>query len=237
MSGGLTRLVLRAQGQLPVAQPLLPSRFAPAATAAPIESDTAASWGETHEDSQSPSKDFVPVRAAPPPIVSQPSASSSASRNDPVPITTSSPVPFLAAPPPSPVAAPQASSPPDITAPRATPTPRAPSLSLGPTTPTAVPPARSESPAATVTSTPLPHREPPPTAPRFAPTPPVASPPPPFTPPAIARAPAATHAPDIHISIGRLEVVAAPARTTTPVRAAPARRPSLSLADYLAQRK
>jgi hypothetical protein len=99
-------------------------------------------------------------------------------------------------------------------------------LSLGPTTPTAVPPARSESPTATVTSTPLPHREPP-----------VASPPPSFTPPAIARAPAATRAPDIHISIGRLEVVATPARTTTPVRTAPVRRPSLSLADYLAQRK
>ena len=48
--------------------------------------------------------------------------------------------------------------------------------------------------------------------------------------------PPAARVPDVQISIGRVEVHAAPARAA-PVRAAPARRPPLSLADYLAQRK
>ncbi|HKM74523.1 MAG TPA: hypothetical protein VKI44_16230 [Acetobacteraceae bacterium] len=57
------------------------------------------------------------------------------------------------------------------------------------------------------------------------------------TPPSYAAgSPASERAPNVQISIGRLEVHAAPARAA-PVRAALAQRPPLSLADYLAQRK
>ena len=39
MSGSLTRLVLRAQGRLPVAEPLLPSRYATGPQAAGFSED------------------------------------------------------------------------------------------------------------------------------------------------------------------------------------------------------
>jgi hypothetical protein len=54
--------------------------------------------------------------------------------------------------------------------------------------------------------------------------------------PYAAGLPASVRMPDVQISIGRVEVNAAPARAA-PVRTAPARRPPLSLAEYLAQRK
>jgi hypothetical protein len=53
-------------------------------------------------------------------------------------------------------------------------------------------------------------------------------------PPRLETSPASAR--DVHISIGRVEVHAAPVRPA-PLRAAPARQSGLSLADYLARRR
>jgi hypothetical protein len=282
MSGSLARLVLRAQGQLPVAAPLLPSRFAPvgpgpatlvdrlrhlvpamslsadsnggqAATigwessepVAPLDPfETEAGWGETTADPASTSPDDSvlsvcpepPVQPLPPGPQAQPDAQAAMrpdlSQAAPLPQSAApvsdraSPARGRAAPPWTPadtLAAPVAPNTPDRIGPAPVPPPAAQTmarpepvsrtLSRDPHPPAAAPkPARS------------PAQFPPFHAEKPAPT------------PATAPAPASPRIPDVHISIGRLEVHAAPARTT-PVHSAPMRRPQLSLADYLAQRK
>ena len=259
MSGGLLRTVLRAQGRLPVAQPLLPSRFAPpaAAPAGPLEA-----WHEVAPDPMSPAD------AAPPSAFTRPSAEETEpTATAPASMTESAGAPLAV---------------------RASPAPRDIAVakeSLRDTSPAARPPgpavlaAESYEARSARAAAPHPRRLPTPTAAplsselvfqQTAPLQPATDASDPLTPaqearraaerrlPTLDRQPtalrpataetAATRAtqpvaaatsvrmPDVHISIGRMEVHAAPARATPP-RPDPARRPQQSLADYLAQRK
>jgi hypothetical protein len=271
MSSSLARLVLRAQGQLPVAEPLLPSRFEPAAPA-PATTDplaTEAGWSESapappargarpararHDPQPSTGPETPPTsqaqRAPASQDATEPEAGSavsvsSLSQADTAPLPVRAPPLSLATP--FAIEALAAVSPKRALA-------STPAVPAHPIT-AAVPFAEAEKPELTArvaASRPRPmapgeHFEaksllPAPTLPRavaavFAPSP-TEIPRSTRTPPPYAAAglPASVRMPDVQISIGRVEVIAAPARAA-PVRAAPARRPPLSLADYLTQRK
>lgn len=281
MSGGLVRTVLRAQGRLPVAQPLLPSRFAPPAAA---PSDPLEAWHQVAPEPMSPTD------AAPPSGSTRPSAeetsptvsmtdtagallavrASPAPRDPPVAKEVLGDTSLAARPPGAAVSAFAAESYEAQSAravaphPRRLPTPTAAPLSseLVFREPSAAGThiqnvSHHNSPRARQQAAPL---QPAIDASRAADPltpaqeahaaerrPPTRRRQPPALRPATAET-AATRAiqpvaaaysvrvPDVHISIGRMEVHAAPARATPP-RPAPTLRPQQSLADYLARRK
>ncbi len=251
MSGSLDRLVLRAQGRLPVAEPLLPSRYAtgsPAGLAEEIGAEPVAQSVASHREppaptipptlSRTPAPTPTPmsvprVEPRPPPIGAQHEVAAEASSPSP---TVAGPATISLASPVS-IAAERSSDEPPGRPARPPPTAAEPARAPPPeplSRPNAPPPPAPQTARA----------EPAPPDPDRRPSPGVS--------PFLARAArlAATRAgaieahraaplappPDVHISIGRLEVHAAPARQA-PARAAPARQPALSLADYLAHRK
>jgi hypothetical protein len=240
MSGSLARLVLRAQGRLPVAEPLLPSRYA----AGPQP-------GFSEEVGIEPA---VPLSSSPrdPLMPVAPAGPLSAPRSEPPApgrlvgawagtiAETSDPAPLAEARTTAPVAMPR---PIFAERPAAEPLPRR------------VPTSQESPPATSLEPPRYPDTPSPATAPAMVIEPASHNPdrrPSPGVSPFLAReaalaaarsartemsrleAPAS--APDVHISIGRVEVHAAPARPA-PVRAAPARQSGLSLSDYLARRR
>jgi hypothetical protein len=219
MSGGLARLVLRAQGRLPVAAPLLPSRFAPTTPVA-----GATDWAGMDADDEAPATTSTQRTAPPPPRRPDPPQRTGAE-------STESAI------------GPHVATEPERDAPAATrDDPTVPSGVIAPAPP-AVPPETVEPSQATPSDTLRPSSAPAPEAPIPLPMQRQIRPPAvPRASPLAARiaAPAQAleprHLPDVHISIGRLEVHALPARAT-PARATPARAPRVTLADYLAQRK
>jgi hypothetical protein len=271
MSGSLARLVLLAQGQLPVAEPLLPSRFAPVV---PQGQATAVDpWPEIAADSEP-----TPAPSAPSHVQRAPAASgrtaaetglsaptgfgatpfaehtsfgekgvaadrtqaghpASADLTVPFGIRETA-VPIARLPDPAPTEAamprPQQGMRPEVhAAPPASATDRS-AHAAAPVSAHAIAPDRSAHSVPPVTATdhaaePIPAGRRPPVAFNLNPATTSAARPTPA-----ASAPA--RAPDVHISIGRLEVHAGPARAA-PARPAPPRRPQQSLADYLARRK
>lgn len=257
MTGSLSRLILRARGELPVAAPLIPSRYAPSApqgTAPPWEpaaeetlwvdrAETAASLADVAPsaglafaaargaaDRTAAAGPVRPPAAAPaldrdetarlPEAVDRPPVLQAAPNGQPVPLetrldtaTASERRPVDASPPPTPVPA-QAKGPAlagDASA--------APVEDAAPPRPTLLAPSMV-SPRAEIRSA-IPIR-----------TAGIA----PEAPPDVRQgAPAAARPPDVRITIGRVEVHATPPPVTR-ARVA-TRRPPLSLADYLAQRK
>jgi hypothetical protein len=264
MSGGLTRLVLRAQGQLPVAEPLLPSRFASVAsvqtTTDPLVSETDVPWGEASDETvTSPPRPVPALRPAqasgepaePASLSPQTDAAQSPVQVRPVfavkPRTAIASERVLASPQAVPArdavsVTPPAQSGAEDRNTRSEAAPARDAVSATPpaqsgaadrnTRSEAALPARHDASASATTFQPARHSAQPAAAP-FVPSPRASTA---FALPSIAGQTAPARAPDVQISIGRLEVHAALARAG-PVRAAPVRRPSLSLADYLAQRK
>jgi hypothetical protein len=219
MSGGLIRLVLRAQGRLPVAAPLLPSRFAPTTPVA-----GATDWAGMDAEDEAPATTSTQRTAPPPPRRPGPPQRTVAES------TGSAIRPHVAIEP-------------ERDAPAATrDDPTVPSGVIPPAPP-AVPPETVEPSRATLADTLRPSSAPAPEA--LIPLPMQRQIRPPAVPsasPSAARIAVPAQAleprrlPDVHISIGRLEVHASPARAA-PARATPARAPRVTLADYLAQRK
>jgi hypothetical protein len=281
MSGSLARLVLRAQGQLPVAEPLLPSRFAPVeptlATINPLE--TEAGWSEPGADpaAASPNRDTPPAhrvkRTPPSPAVSQvqrapmsedttaagtgPAAPLSLSRRNVAPSPVNgvaaafadeasvdvSPEWGLASPPIIAVYGAAAETPELIAGPQGLrPRPSAPRARIGTESLPLAPRHLTEAELGQLPPglrTEVEPRQPANRRPPPGPFVPVSAEVPGGAramPPALSGVSVSPRVPDVHISIGRVEVHAGPARAA-PVRATPARRPPLSLADYLAQRK
>jgi hypothetical protein len=263
MSGTLARLVLLAQGQLPTAQPLLPSRFVPAgpAPAATHPLATEAVWGEpAAEPASAPPEGETPLapeKLAPSRAQRTPASQdaketgaesmaplSSLSRTDPERLTPRAP-PLSPAAPLS-IEASAAVSPERARAPP----PTVPTHAIAATAPL----ARAEKPELTDRMTASRRRSRAPDAeveaeslrpalhsPRsgaaeFVPSPLEIARAARATTPFGAGLPAPAREPDVQISIGRVEVHAAPTRAAA-VPVAPARRPPLSLADYLARRK
>ena len=226
MSGGLARLVLRAQGRLPVAAPLLPSRFAPVASVVGTD------WAGMDAEDEAP-------------------ATTSTQRTAPSPRRRPDPPQRAEAEPREPTTRPQDAAPPrtpagrepdrDATGPvRDEPTVSPTAIGAAPRT---IPPETVEPSPATSAGTPRPsparaYEAAPPLPPRRRIEPPAVPPASPLAAriAAPASAPELRRLPDVHISIGRLEVHASPARVA-PARATPARGPRVTLADYLAQRK
>jgi hypothetical protein len=226
MSGSLARLVLRAQGRLPVAEPLLPSRYAPAG---PAEPPAAAEpgWPDPAIVPAQPPSPSPPAATVPPLAPARPPSPRPETEDapaPPAPVVTSASIRPAPSPPPTP-------------------------FEERPIRVEAVRPAPAIAPASTRPD----GREP---APATASAPPQTAgerysaerAEPPFvvarrttlaSPPTEARTDrairAAMRAPDVHISIGRVEVHAAPA-PPAPVRRGPARQPARSLADYLTRR-
>ncbi len=250
MSDSLIRLVLRAQGRLPVAEPLLPSRYA----AAPLSGLSEVTGVEPITDPVTRDRDRSPIRPPIPPDPlfpassgpPTPSAAPPLARRDgrsegDAPVAGGSPVGPIADALPSPLVTvpPQpvrvlARMPLDQ-APRPEPSvhavaPPAP-LSPSPTSSEwASPRSKSADPAPanldrrpSAGVSPFLARE---AALAGARTAAIETP----------RPETPALAPDVHISIGRVEVHAAPERPA-PVRAAAARHTGLSLADYLARRR
>jgi len=240
MSGSLARLVQRAQGRLPVAEPLLPSRYAAAGSpAGPLEEIGAEPVLQSSPGPPEPATS-TSTRAPEPTVPTEPSHPRPApigARDTDAEASGPSPVAKQAAPnavvgprsapvarsggeptePPSrlisaatePVRAAQP-APPDVVSV----SPRPAELSAGP-----APPNQDRRPSPGVS--PFLAREAALAAGRAA---------------IVQRSTSPAPAPDVHISIGRLEVHAAPAARATPSRV-PARHPAVSLADYLARRR
>jgi hypothetical protein len=279
MSGGsLARLVQRAQGQLPVAEPLLQPRFAPfgPSPGATGHLEMEAGWSDpvtdaapvVRRDDLSPARQTQRVRSSSAiPVVPRDDlplehltqrvrSSSAMPRTQHVPDAPfSTPAePGLVAirpatmPLPVPVAPamPFAHQAADDTAPvgeqavqypcgpadaaKANTWSRAPErVASAPASPQRLPDAQTT--ASSIRLHPEAERLQP-TSHRPAPIPGV----PRASAPVANAAVSAPRPPHVHISIGRVEVHAVPARAAA-ARSAPVRRPQLSLADYLAQRK
>ena len=274
MSGGLVRTVLRAQGRLPVAQPLLPSRFAPPATAPadPLEAlHEVAPEPMSRTDATPPSGSTA---TAPASMTESAGAllavrASPASRDIPVAKEALGDT-SLTGPPGPAVSALAAESHEAQSARAVAPHPRR--LPTPPAVPSISELASQEPSAAGTHIQNVSHRNSPRARQQAAPLrpaidashasdplapaheahaaerrPPTRRRQPPALRPATAEtaatraiqpvaAASSVRAPDVHISIGRMEVHAAPARATPP-RPAPTLRPQQSLADYLARRK
>jgi hypothetical protein len=225
MSGGLARLVLRAQGRVPVAAPLLPSRFAPVPSVA-----AAADWTGLDTGDEGLPTTATQRTAPPPPARPDPPRSAEADREAPTAR------PHDAIPSRDPAAMEPERGAPGPTRDEPTISPTAPGGTqrtvpaeavepLPATVADALPPWSARAPDAA-----------PPLPPRRQTEPPAVPPAPPLATRVAAPALEPRRLPDVHISIGRLEVHALPARAT-PARATPARAPRVTLADYLAQRK
>jgi hypothetical protein len=265
MTSSLARLVLRAQGQLPVAEPLLPSRFEPAGPASATTDPLATEAGSSEPALAPPARAMrhAPQPSTGPETPPTPQArralagqdATEAEAESPVSVSFLSPADMAPQPvhaPPLPSTTPfaiEASA--AVTPGRAQASPS--TVPAAPVT-AAAPLAEAEQPELTAriaVSRPRPtasgahfeaesrqpaaHR-PRPAAAAFVPSPteiPSSARPPA---PHAAGSPASVRMPDVQISIGRVEVHAVPARAA-PVRTAQARRPPLSLAEYLAQRK
>jgi hypothetical protein len=245
MSGSLTRLVLRARGQLPVAEPVLSSRFALAGPSpTPPELETETGWSEPIEP--------APASFVPPPRSMPASQASTSAATEPV--DPSSLQPRTEAAPPA-VRSPRfiVERPARISPERVQPLPLAVPTGRAATAAPRVLPGAMELMAPTAHSLPkafdalgeAPSVQPAPyraasAASPFAPTatkmPGATRATATATPAHLAGQTVPARIPDVQISIGRLEVHGAPTRAA-PVRAAPVRRPQLSLADYLARRK
>ena len=246
MSGSLTRLVLRAQGRLPVAEPLLPSRYATGPQAAGFSEDVGIELAA--QPSSSPGEPAIPVARTVPASAPAALRPSIGARSETVAEASESP-PLAEARRTAPGTAPRptiaerpaaASSPPRrvLTAPEP--------AHAAPLEPLRYPdtPSRRNSEAAPPGAAPVTAIEPALRIPDRRPSPGVS----PFLAREAALAAARSarietprsetpaSAPDVHISIGRVEVHAATARPA-PVRVAPARHSGLSLADYLARRR
>jgi hypothetical protein len=246
MTGSLARLVLRAQGRLAVAEPLLPSRYAAGPQPGFSEEVGIQPAVQPTSSPREPSMPMAPMaplaapRAAPP--APRPSVGAGpetiAETGDP-PLSAESRTTI-------PVAVPR---------PMLAEHPAAEHLPAEPLPPLSAPTVQESARATSVVS---PHYR---DTPFAGATPAVAIEPESYNPdrrpspgvsPFLAREAALAaarsarietprpgtpaSAPDVHISIGRLEVHATPARPA-PVRAAPARQSGLSLADYLARRR
>lgn len=236
MSDSLTRLVLRAQGRLPIAEPLLPSRCAP--VLAPDPDDTAA--GETTAvqllSRSEPQREQLLPRHTQSPLrlpVTSPSVPRRAEWESPpspepgaIPPPTLEPIRVTretpAAVPPSFARENQHDDTPSDR--------RAPGLPSGQLERPAPRPASDVLAAETYTP-PRPGDRAPELPLRTVRTAPQTA----VLPPASSGVPLRAVAPEVRISIGTVEVHAAPPRPS-PVRPPPARRPTVSLADYLAQR-
>ena len=238
MSGSLARLVQRAQGSLPVAEPLLPSRYAAAGSpAGPLEEIGAEPVAQPSPSRQEPATS-TPTRAP------EPTAPTERSNLRPAPIGARDiDVKANGSPPVAEQAAPNA-----VVGPRSAPVAR------GGGEPTEPPPRQlsaATGPVRVAQSVPpdVVSVSPRPAEPSAGPAPANQDPrPSPGVSPFLAREAAlaagraaivqrpTSPVPDVHISIGRLEVHAAPAARATPSRA-PARHPAVSLADYLARRR
>lgn len=241
MSGSLARLVLRAQGRLPVAEPLLPSRYA---TGPQPGFSEEVGIEPAPRPSSSPREPAIPVRSTVP---------SSAPRSEgpsPTPANGIRPESSAGGSSPPPLAETRTTAP--IAMPR---TMVAEHPTVEPRSPRQVPAAPELGRAASLAPQHSPDTQPVPTAPAKAiepmPRNPDRRPSPGVSPflareaglaaarsarPETSRPETQALAPDVHISIGRVEVHAAPARPA-PVRAAAARQSGLSLADYLARRR
>jgi hypothetical protein len=259
MSGSLARLVQRAQGQLPVAEPLLQPRFAPfgplprATGHLEMEAGSSDSVRDAapvvRQDDLSPARRTHPVRSssAMPRTQHVPDAPFStpaepglvairpATMSLPVPVAPAMPFAHQAADDTAPVGE-QAVQPPRgaADAAKADTWSRAPErVASAPASPQRLPDAQTT--ASSIRLAPDAHlmaERLQPTSHRPAPIPgvPRASAP-------VANADvSAARPPHVHISIGRVEVHAVPARAAAP-RSAPVRRPQLSLADYLTHPK
>jgi len=237
VTDSLGRLVLRAQGRLPVAAPLLRSRYAD-------EGRAELAWGEEVGETTAPTAE----RPAPRPTVAAALAPLARGRAPEVSSPSASDVllPTVAdvTMPPEPIPARQDRQPASPVAAR--PVIAAPAISDGARTQTssgAAPPAPRGLPEAV-----------PPDRPGLTPAPRIAQPSAAAARTEYARAPIQptfaqqsrpaqplqrSAPPEVRISIGRVEVHAAapvPAMAPLPSRSAPARRPAVSLADYLAER-
>ena len=237
MSGSLDRLILGAQGRLPAPEPLLPSRYAPLRPGSPFEAAAPAPARAVLAAASEPAAAIFEERQEPSATVRviPPAA-------PPGPLAAVAPAPIRVPPRAAPIPAAQlaagavANVPPPFDMRTVQAAVRTATESAGPPEP----PGRGDAPqpqAATVAETtwrdPPPPPPPPPHQPPFlertAPVSRLAGP------PALAPLPP-NRAPEVHISIGHVEVHAAPARSA-PARPAPVRPPPMSLADYKALRK
>ena len=265
MTDSLSRLVLRAQGRLPVAAPLLPSRFADAAQDA--------AWGEETGETTTPTATEAPAAAFDAPVVQldQREATQQTSAAAPRQSPTGTIQTFVeTAPPPSPDALPQdvppvsrQSGPHAVMPPTIMLQPDVAQAAVGVQASVEARRGQADAPRNISRESSPPADRPPPDVARPKVAPPTgraAEPPLPVSqvplpalrsaaeltvaPELIAArnivAPQRTAAPAVRISIGRVEVHAAPTpvqtAAATPPRQAPSRHPTVSLADYLAER-
>ncbi|HYM74180.1 MAG TPA: hypothetical protein VET89_14455 [Stellaceae bacterium] len=244
MSGALARLVLRAQGRLPVAEPLLPSRFAPAGSD-PAMTDPAAGeieWGMPASETAPAPLARQATRAPRPPGAAAIDAEAAAapSSPNPSPSRADTAAPTRDAPSRMMPVAPFAVRPEPVQAAPFAP-PADPAGSLAPAETLAATAniaasrrAGSGPPAEAEALPPAAYRRPP-VAAAFGPSAAASRRAAGTTTPFAASPPAPARAPDVQISIGRVEVHAGPARAAPP-RVAQARRQPRPLADYLARR-
>ena len=265
MTGSLSRLVLRAQGRLPTAEPLLPSRYAVSAPSVPVEvSAEAESTGTPHVRSERADRFALAIEppAARPEMPVGPWRQRLTERAEGPPRGQESDIASRAPVADGEAAQPEARAHVALETPHRKPTgilgatspspateslrsfavspARAPSLEAQPLTPTTarhpevrprprghardtlsafVPLSVDGSPIASLRA----DRIRPPSATRPSPLPPISA--------VHLGTPAA---PEVRISIGCVEIHAAPPRPAS-TRQAPARRPTVSLADYLAK--
>lgn len=225
MSDSLARLVLRAQGRLRTAEPLLPSRYETVATpgrAGTVPLESAGILPTAHDDDRSalPSPNLAPLRGPSPlarggngPRVLVPERERAEGRGH-EPLIGAVGTRSLVTPVGQATEAPatrQPTAPIDV----------APSASPPPTAPWEVPLSEANSPPARQ------HRH------AARPPRPTSGPAAPH--PALSEDPVQPAAPEVRINIGVVEVHALPSRPSS-VRESSTRRPGLSLADYLAQR-